>query len=215
MIIVVLKGRILFTSNEHAVIASPEAPIYIPGGTAYKNEYLENSEAILFNFEEIEQNNTMRRLSPIEQQTAIRISERVSILKARNSPAACAESLSLLYDLMRSGYRESVTKERRLINPAIQYIELHFGDPDLTVSRLAELCFVSTVYLNQLFKKEFSQTPFSYITRRRMEIARDMLRENCTVVESAQFVGYSDIYQFSRAFKKHYGVSPKNMKDRQ
>ena len=48
-----------------------------------------------------------------------------------------------------------------------------------------------------------------------MEIARDMLRENCTVVESAQFVGYSDIYQFSRAFKKHYGVSPKNMKDRQ
>lgn len=152
---------------------------------------------------------------PIEQQTAIRISERVSILKARNSPAACAESLSLLYDLMRSGYRESVTKERRLINPAIQYIELHFGDPDLTVSRLAELCFVSTVYLNQLFKKEFSQTPFSYITRRRMEIARDMLRENCTVVESAQFVGYSDIYQFSRAFKKHYGVSPKNMKDRQ
>ena len=55
-----------------------------------------------------------------------------------------------------------------------------------------------------------SETPFSYLTRRRMEVARDMIKEHCTVTETAGRVGYSDVYQFSRAFKKYYGVSPKN-----
>ena len=97
-----------------------------------------------------------------------------------------------------------------LIEPAIQYIELNLHDPTLTVDRLAGLCCISTVYLGKIFKKELSQTPFVYLTRRRMEIARDMLREHCSVGEIVRRVGYSDIYQFSRAFKKYYGVSPKN-----
>ena len=65
------------------------------------------------------------------------------------------------------------------------------------------------MYLNKLFHKEMGETPFAYITRRRMEIAREMLREHCAVGEVARLVGYGDIYQFSRAFKKYYGASPK------
>ena len=74
---------------------------------------------------------------------------------------------------------------------------------------LAAHCCISTVYLNKLFHKELGETPFSYITRRRMEIACEMLREHCAVGEVARLVGYGEIYQFSRAFKKHYGISPR------
>jgi AraC-like DNA-binding protein len=42
-----------------------------------------------------------------------------------------------------------------------------------------------------------------------MELACELLRERCSVGEIARLVGYSEIYQFGRAFKKYYGVSPK------
>jgi len=210
VIIIVLKGKIRFTSNGQTVIAAPDAPVYIPSGTTYLNECIENAESLLFNFKETKHRHTILSLSHIEQQTALRIFERISILKSQNSASAVAEVLSLLYDIVRNGYAESVSRERMLIKPALAYIELHFCDPDITVSQLADLCCVSAVYLNRLFKKELMETPFSYITRRRMETARDMLREHCSVSEIVHFVGYADIYQFSRAFKKYYGVSPKH-----
>ena len=210
VIIIVLKGRIRFTFNGQAVIAVPDAPVYISGGTTYLNESLEDSESLLFNFKETECDPTILSLSRMELQAAERIFERISILKSQNSASAEAEVFSLLYDIVRKGYAEGISKERKLINPALEYIELHFGDVDITVSQLAELCCVSLVYLNRLFKKELMETPFSYITRRRMETARDMLREHCSVSEIVHNVGYADIYQFSRAFKKYYGVSPKN-----
>ena len=210
VLIIVLEGKIRFSSGESIYIATPDAPIYIPSGTTYLNECVETAESIMFNFVEAGEGSAMRLLSKIEGKTARRTLERISLLKARNHPSAKAEILSLLYNILSIGYSERTTKERTLIEPAINYIELHLHDPELTVSRLAELCCISTVYLGRIFKGELLETPFSYLTRRRMEIAMDMLKEHCSVGEIVRRVGYSDIYQFSRAFKKYYGVSPKN-----
>ena len=112
--------------------------------------------------------------------------------------------------LISECYSDNISSERMLISPALEYIDLHYADSDLTVTKLASLYCISTVYLNKLFHKEVGETPFSYITRRRMEIASQMLHEHCSVSETARLVGYGEIYQFSRAFKKYYGVSPKN-----
>lgn len=209
VIIVVLRGKIRFTQNEKSVIASPQAPIYIAGGTSYLNECLEDAESLLFNFWETEPSGAITSLPHIEQQRACRIFEHILALKARNGLRAEAKILSSLYTLMSECYPDTATAERTLIAPALEYVDLHYADSDLTVAKLASRCCISTVYLNKLFHKELGETPFSYITRRRMEIAREMLGEHCSVGEIARLVGYSEIYQFSRAFKKYYGVSPK------
>ena len=207
--IVVLRGKICFVQDGEEFIATPDSPIYIPRGATYFNKFIENSESLLFNFEETEPSLKMRPLSRIEELTATRIFERILILRSRNTLAAEAEMLSLLYSLAACGYAEGITRKRQLIAPAVKYVDLHLADPTLTVSRLAEICCISTVYFDRLFKRELFETPISYIIRRRMETARDMLAEHRSVGETASAVGYSDIYQFSRAFKKFYGVSPK------
>ena len=209
VIIIVLRGKIRFTQRENSVIASPSAPIYISGGTSYLNECLEEAESLLFNFEEAAPSGRMASLPHIEHQKAMRIFEHILALKARAGLRAKAEILSALYMLVGECYPDTATAERALIAPALEYIDLHYADSDLTVRKLAALCCISTVYLNKLFRKELGEPPFSYITRRRMEIAGEMLRERCAVGEIARLVGYSEIYQFSRAFKKYYGVSPK------
>jgi AraC-like DNA-binding protein len=206
--IIVLRGKIAFTQNGKKIVATPKEPIYIPSGTSYLNECLEDAESLLFNFKETTPGDAILALSYIEPQKSVRIFERILVLNSQNSLRAEAEIFSLLYTLARECYSENTTAERSLIAPALEYIELHLTDPDLTVKSLAARCCISTVYLNRLFKKEFRKTPFSYVTRRRMETARDMLHEHCPVGEIARLVGYGDIYQFSRAFKHYYGVSP-------
>lgn len=208
--IVVLHGKIRFTQNGREIIASPQSPIYIPGGSYYLNECLEDAESLLFNFDDTRRHTFIESLSPIDLQKAIRIYERISVLKPRNSLRAEAEIFSFLYSLAREVYTENISSVRSLITPALEYIELHFSDADITVEGLAKCCCISSVYLNKLFKTEVGETPFSYITRRRMETAADMLGERCSVSEIAHSVGYSDIYQFSRAFKRFYGASPRN-----
>ena len=57
--------------------------------------------------------------------------------------------------------------------------------------------------------KELQITPFHYLTKIRMEQAVTYLQEFRRVGEVSASVGYGDVYQFSRAFKKYYGCSPK------
>ena len=209
VIIIVLHGKIRFTQNETSVIASPQSPIYIPSGVSYLNECLEDAESLLFNFEEAKPSETLISLPHIEYQKTTRIFKHILSLNVRNGLRATAEILSSLYMLISECYSDNITSERMLISPALEYIDLHYADTDLTVTKIASLCCISTVYLNTLFRKELGEPPFSYITRRRMEIAGEMRRERCSVGEIARLLGYSEIYQFSRAFKKHYGVSPK------
>jgi len=210
VLIIVLSGKIRFTQNGNSTIASPKSPIYIPKGASYLNECLEDAESLLLNFEECRQSDAIAPLAYIEPQKAIRIFERVLILHAQKTLRAEAEIFSLFYSLVSEGYTESVTAERSLIAPALEYIELHLSEAELTVERLAACCCISSVYLRKLFQKELGMSPFSYVTCRRMETAREMLYERCSVGETALRVGYGDIYQFSRAFKKYYGVSPKH-----
>lgn len=50
----------------------------------------------------------------------------------------------------------------------------------------------------------------SYLLSVRLKKAAQLLRDNYTVSQAAQMVGYSDISNFSRKFKETYGVTPKN-----
>ena len=62
--------------------------------------------------------------------------------------------------------------------------------------------------MRKLFAEKMNTTPFNYITKVRMEHAHDLARERFPINEIAHLVGYADIYQFSRAYKKHFGYSP-------
>ena len=54
---------------------------------------------------------------------------------------------------------------------------------------------------------------FKSLTKIRMEKAKFMIEEKRPLTEIALSVGYSDIYQFSRAYKKFYGYSPSTLKN--
>ncbi len=68
---------------------------------------------------------------------------------------------------------------------------------------------MSRSHLCHQFRKHFESTISEYVIRKRMAAAQRMLFEiDVRPGEIAEAIGYSDIYQFSKQFKKTFGVSP-------
>ena len=85
-------------------------------------------------------------------------------------------------------------------------------DQDLTINALSRRVFLSVNYLCLLFKKEMNMTINDYLTRYRMEKARELLTEGKhKLSEIAGLVGYQDQKYFSKIFKKVTGMNPSEL----
>lgn len=74
---------------------------------------------------------------------------------------------------------------------------------------LARNACMSRSHLCHQFREHFGTSISSYVVRKRMSIAQRLLFDvNIRPGEIAEEVGYPDIYQFSKQFKKSFGVSP-------
>ncbi|MBB5436800.1 MULTISPECIES: helix-turn-helix transcriptional regulator [Pedobacter] len=105
--------------------------------------------------------------------------------------------------------------ERRHIDKlhaARQYIQQCMFDP-LTLSGIAREAGINEFMLKKGFKELFGLTVFGYLNELKMNYARQMLLESqCTVYEAAYTMGYNEPYNFSKAFKKHFGYLPGELK---
>ncbi|AWO01941.1 hypothetical protein DLD77_09650 [Chitinophaga alhagiae] len=96
---------------------------------------------------------------------------------------------------------------------AAREIILQRLDNPYTIPVLAHMVGTNENYLKKNFKKVFGATVFGFIQQLRMERARDILiNEKKKIGEVARLTGYSHISHFSKAFKKQFGFSPKNIK---
>ncbi len=80
----------------------------------------------------------------------------------------------------------------------------------ITVGDIAKQLRLDRSYLSVLFKQRMGQSPAAYLMAYRMRRAAELLRDrNMRISLTAASVGYTDVYTFSKAFKKYYGVSPR------
>lgn len=92
------------------------------------------------------------------------------------------------------------------------FVRKNLGNSDLAPEAIARGCGLSTRYLHELFR-DTNQTLGSWIRDQRLEACREALADPAnaaTVAEIAYRWGFSDQAQFSRNFKTHFGVSPKD-----
>lgn len=97
----------------------------------------------------------------------------------------------------------------KYIREAVEFIHMHYNDPDISIGTVAEHLNISEGYLSHTFKKEMGISPLNYLTRYRIRQAMQMLTDcRMRVYEAAERVGYQDIAYFSTTFKKLTGLSP-------
>jgi YesN/AraC family two-component response regulator len=97
------------------------------------------------------------------------------------------------------------------IKKGIHYISESFQKP-LTISDLADMAGLNTVYYGSLFKQNVGMTFNKYLNSVRLNYALECLKcGGMTIGEVSEHCGFSDIFYFSKLFKKKFGVSPKNI----
>lgn len=100
--------------------------------------------------------------------------------------------------------------QQLLLDSLMQYLHENYMKK-LTSADLEKHFQMNYDYLNRLFKKKNGAPIFNYLNTIRIDKAVDMLICSDTkACEIAEAVGFCDEYYFSKIFKKHMGVSPKN-----
>ena len=81
---------------------------------------------------------------------------------------------------------------------------------NITIEELGDQIYRSRDYTIKLFKKEFKETPYNYLLKQKIEVAKNQLKNTTqSIKQIAVNVGYNDQHHFSNLFKKHTGVYPK------
>lgn len=124
--------------------------------------------------------------------------------------------LLLIELLRRYGYREERPVQKSTLLDLLSvydYIDRHLGE-ELTLSRLAALVNLSPNYFSHLFKRQSGSSLWDYITAKRVEKAVRLLRsgENLSVLEIALDCGFNNTANFNKAFKKHKGITPSQLR---
>ncbi|WP_019421965.1 helix-turn-helix domain-containing protein [Paenibacillus sp. OSY-SE] len=101
------------------------------------------------------------------------------------------------------------TEQRSLTDEVIAYIEQHYSDYELSLERLAGIYRVSVSYLSRSIKEKIGQTFSQYVWQLRMdEVVRQLKSGDEPLKDIILRVGYLDVPNFIRKFKKETGYTP-------
>ncbi|MDO4338984.1 MAG: response regulator [Eubacteriales bacterium] len=107
--------------------------------------------------------------------------------------------------------KETMSKSRSIVSQAVAYIDEHYADENISLGEVAGYTNVSANYFSAVFSQEMQQTFVEYLTGKRMEKARELLRKtDKRSAEIALEVGYKDPHYFSFVFRKTQGCTPRD-----
>jgi AraC-like DNA-binding protein/Tfp pilus assembly protein PilF len=99
--------------------------------------------------------------------------------------------------------------EQKLLKQAIAVVEANISDPQMSVEKMAEVMNMSRTSLHRKIKSITGFPPSELIRSIRLRRAARLIASRAdSAAQIALSVGFEDYSHFSKAFKKHFGVSP-------
>ena len=96
---------------------------------------------------------------------------------------------------------------------AIDYIHGHL-DQDLSLAKLASVAQMSPYYFARLFKQFIGAPPHQYLTKRRIEKAKQLLaNKDLSILEVTQQIGLQSQSHFTNLFRRTVGKTPSAYRD--
>lgn len=135
--------------------------------------------------------------------------EKILAESGRNMESIIAYAEKLVSQAIQLRDRNSGNKNRSILKTAVDFIDQHYMEEDMSLNKAANAANVSANHFSALFSQNMGQTFIEYLTSLRMDKAKEYLR--CTGMRSSEIageVGYKDAHYFSYLFKKTQGMTP-------
>ena len=114
-----------------------------------------------------------------------------------------------LISLLEAQKSHIESRTHRYVRMAENYIETYYQNQDLSVNFLADKFNLDRAYFSKIFRKHTGKSPQRYIVDFRLDRAAELLvHQKLSPGETAVLVGYKEITNFSRMFKRRFGVPP-------
>jgi len=215
------EGEYRYTLNGTSFVARSGEVIYLPQSASYAYEVLsETTFCIQAEFNLYCEKNGKEEVLRFSDCPIVFTSPEAKHLFTKLSDTYFKNNfmtISVLYEMLAVFFghsdSENYDSTLRKIRPATDYIKQNLCTP-VYISKLAEMCGISAVHLRRLFKACLGVSPVKYRNTLLIRYACELLQSGeMNVSETADILGFPDIYTFSQAFKKEVGVSPKKYAD--
>lgn len=130
----------------------------------------------------------------------------------------CYMAMAVIYEIMALICQKSEqpylsNNSSHNVCTACDLIHEHYREPEFSTTRLSERCGIGDKYFRTLFKRLYGTTPAQYLIDLRLRTAADLLSNgSMRVTEAAQTAGFSDMYYFSKLFKRRFSCTPSDMR---
>jgi AraC family transcriptional regulator len=113
---------------------------------------------------------------------------------------------SAAIDPITAAHRSKTLDSRRLAR-VMNYINEHLRD-EITIEELASAASLSRFHFSRMFKATVGQSPSSFVSQLRLELAKLLLSQGASIADAAFDCGFSSESNFVRSFRRAVGVTP-------
>jgi AraC-like DNA-binding protein len=220
-VVFILEGSVVFQMTEGDIAAGKYDIVYLPRGCRYVTLGAPQGtyRFIFANFLLHDEDDALGQI-PLKQVTkpanpaqyASLFHELASkwLFKGAVYKLKCK---SLLMDILFHLIQDTIEEHQQLnnltrIQSAVEYMEQH-SDRAMSIPQLARMVSLSESHFRRLFHQIFGVAPQEYLNSIRINRAKDLIWSGeYTLSEIARRTGFTNIYYFSRAFRKATGVAP-------
>lgn len=121
-------------------------------------------------------------------------------------------TMKILTHLYRAQVDDSASLLRaekpELLDRVMAHIEMHLSDR-LSLADLARQFYVSESTISHIFQTKLGVSFYRCVTQRRLILAKELILKNVPLEAVGEQAGFSDYSSFYRAFKREYGISPR------
>ncbi|MBQ4040081.1 MAG: helix-turn-helix domain-containing protein [Oscillospiraceae bacterium] len=130
-------------------------------------------------------------------------------LNMLNTKANLTAILALLAEKYRNKSKIVQDEDRNSIRAIIEYINTNLYT-DMTLDSICAAFFVNKSQINRYFKEVTGSTVWEYVIIKRLVAAKQLIKDGVKAAAAAEMTGFHDYSNFYRAYKAHFGISPKS-----
>lgn len=205
-----LSGNGIFKTKNADFISRPGDIAFLPANTDYHVEY-SGGECIAVHLTDCNYKVT-ENITTENNKIIYELFEQLSDIK--NNIGRTNEKKALIYKILQElSDISDIYLNSDKVKKCIHYIDMNFADPQFEITDICNYANISESTLRRIFHNRFGISPKQYLTNLRLNHAIRLLTyKEKTIKEISDECGFNDEKYFSSTIKKHFTVSPTELR---